>query len=90
MPRTETAEDAVVATCPTARGAGAPLVRLCPRPVGLAPSGGRVAVTTYGQAMPGSSGWYADLSFMVRTVFGHHGPVKYVPDFAPFPIGVDP
>lgn len=47
-------------------------------------------MTTYGQAMPGSSGWYADLSFMVRTVFGHHGPVKYVPDFAPFPIGVDP
>ncbi len=32
-------------------------------------------MTTYGQAMPGPSGWYADLSFMVRMVFGHHGPV---------------
>ena len=29
----------------------------------------------YVQAMPGPSGWYADLSFMVRMVCGHHGPV---------------
>ena len=29
----------------------------------------------YVQAMPGPSGWYADLSLMVRMVCGHHGPV---------------
>ena len=29
----------------------------------------------YEQAMPGPSAWYADLSFMVWMVCGHHGPV---------------
>lgn len=33
------------------------------------------AEAPYVQAMPGPSGWYADLSFMVRMVSGHHGPV---------------